>query len=61
MYLIDDDSSEEKVIQKILAENALVSNDDPFYLVHVEKLVEQFVQWTENLPRVHPFYGECCA
>lgn len=36
------------------------SNDEPFFVVSVDALVQQFHRWQQLMPRVHPFYAVKC-
>ena len=40
----------------------LENNDDnsAFYIVNVKKIIQQYEQWVEHLPRVKPFYAVKC-
>lgn len=35
-------------------------SEDPFYVIDLSKIVNQYVKWTENLPSVRPFYAVKC-
>ena len=45
------------VIGKFIENN---DDDSAFYIVNIKKIVEQYEKWTEQLPRVKPFYAVKC-
>ena len=45
------------VIGKSIENN---DDDSAFYIVNIKKIVEQYEKWTEQLPRVKPFYAVKC-
>eukprot|EP00727_Mastigamoeba_balamuthi_P001116 m51a1_g11000 putative ornithine decarboxylase (432) ;mRNA; f:354403-356250 len=55
---MDKASTIEKSILSVLAEKP--DSQDPFYLVDLETLVSQYLQWRQYLPMVEPFYAVKC-
>lgn len=47
----------ESIIQKVLETN---EDDNPFFIVHLEKVIEQYNKWTSLLPKVKPYYAIKC-
>lgn len=47
----------ENIIQKVLETN---EDDNPFFIVHLEKVIEQYNKWTSLLPKVKPYYAVKC-
>ena len=33
--------------------------DDPFFVVDVNDVMRKYEKWKLELPRVHPYYGNC--
>lgn len=46
------------VIRDVVADGA---QEDPFYVMDLGEVVARFRRWKELMPRVEPFYGECCG
>ena len=45
------------IISKFMENN---DDDSAFYIVNVNKIVEQYEKWMEHIPRVKPFYAVKC-
>lgn len=50
----------EDTIKKIISKKLRSQDDDAFYVLDVNNLMKQHQMWTENIPRVKPFYAVKC-
>jgi diaminopimelate decarboxylase len=51
-------SGVQHLLQQELRRSA--SNDEPFFVVSVDAIVQQFNRWQREMPRVQPFYAVKC-
>lgn len=48
------------IVSELCQEKAQMEDYEPFYVVDASRIEQQYSQWRNGLPRVHPFYAMKC-
>lgn len=48
------------VLRDIIHKHSETINDNPFYIVDLNKVIEQYNKWTEKLPNIKPYFAIKC-
>ncbi|XP_028267353.1 ornithine decarboxylase-like [Parambassis ranga] len=58
--ILDDGRSIRDVIDSKIRECSSVGDPELFYVANLDSILERYLQWVTNLPRVKPFYAVKC-